>query len=287
MKYKFLILSGFLFLMSNSCTPEIDNPTSSPVADGKSGDMIIHKLLINGNYIYVNEIKGVYYYAQDITITPTQFNYLKSLSSPDLPMIKRSAIAKAFIKTWPKGIIYYKMPEKSSLSTERYAEFLNNIKKAFEMISSKTKVKFIEGFNQPEYINFKYSESSNDSPVGWTKNTINTINVVSIGSVATIAHEIMHSMGIEHEQSRPDRDKYIIVHTNRIQRGMENNWNIEPEFAGFGTFDFKSVMLYDSNAGSIDSRPVMTKLDGTTFESNEEGLSEGDYAGINHLYNPL
>ena len=31
----------------------------------------------------------------------------------------------------------------------------------------------------------------------------------------------------------------------------------------------------------------MTKLDGTTFTKQRTKLSDGDYAGINHLYGPV
>ena len=32
-----------------------------------------------------------------------------------------------------------------------------------------------------------------------------------------VEHEILHAMGIFHEQSRPDRDNFIIVHEENIE----------------------------------------------------------------------
>ncbi|GJN57543.1 hypothetical protein ELAN_10980 [Elizabethkingia anophelis] len=247
----------------------------------------IHKLLINGAYTYVNEVNGEYFYADDITITAEQFNQLKRMANPDISTVERSTIVSSFIKTWPNATVYYTLPSQGSLSTQAYNTFLTNINKAFDMISSKTNVKFIQRTNQTEYITFTYS-TGNSSPLGWVKNRVNGIKIYNTTYPAIIAHEIMHSMGIMHEQCRPDRDQYIIVDTNRAQEGSRHNFNLYNDYAGHGEFDFGSVMMYKSTDFAIDPNlPVMTKLDGSTFGKQRDGLSAGDYAGINHLYGPV
>lgn len=46
---------------------------------------------------------------------------------------------------------------------------------------------------------------------------------VSIGSgcerLATVVHEMMHAIGIYHQQSRTDRDGYITIETQNIDAG--------------------------------------------------------------------
>ncbi|ATC34793.1 RICIN domain-containing protein [Elizabethkingia anophelis] len=289
MTRKLLILSGCLLLALNSCKSDMETTPASSVdhTTTQLNGTTIHKLLINGAYTYVNEVNGEYFYADDITITAEQFNQLKRMANPDISTVERSTIVSSFIKTWPNATVYYTLPSQGSLSTQAYNTFLTNINKAFDMISSKTNVKFIQRTNQTEYITFTYS-TGNSSPLGWVKNRVNGIKIYNTTYPAIIAHEIMHSMGIMHEQCRPDRDQYIIVDTNRAQEGSRHNFNLYNDYAGHGEFDFGSVMMYKSTDFAIDPNlPVMTKLDGSTFGKQRDGLSAGDYAGINHLYGPV
>lgn len=289
MKSRLLLLSGCLILALNSCRSDMENTQTDPTdytkmnTDGKT----IHKFLIKGSYTYVNEVNGQYFYADDITITPDQFNNLKMQANPELSTSNKSTIVSSFIKTWPNATIPFTLPSQGNLTSEKYDKFLTSINEAFDLISSKTNVQFVERTNEKEYITFVYS-SGNSSPLGWVKDRVNEIKIYNTTYPAIIAHEIMHTMGIMHEQCRPDRDQYMIVDVNRATEGSRFNFNIYHDFAGHGEFDFGSVMMYHSTAFAIDpSKPVMTKLDGSTFTSQRTKLSDGDYAGINHLYGPV
>lgn len=293
MTKKNFILAGSvsIALSLSSCKPEIEADSNSPASQSTQvGGTTIHKLMINNNPTYVNETNGKYFYADDLTITENQFNYLKKLAATGVSTTERSTIAKSFVRTWPNGVIYYRIPDQGDLSNQDYVLFKRNLDIAFNMISSGTNIEFVERTNQTEYLNFQAAplEIGNNSPLGWTSGQANTINLYNYDWPGIIAHEIMHSMGIMHEQCRPDRDQYMIVNTDRADQGTLINFNIDPLMAGFGNLDFNSVMMYSSDDFAINpALPVMTRLDGSTFTGQREAPSEGDYVGINHLYGPV
>lgn len=104
----------------------------------------------------------------------------------------------------------------------------------------------------------------------------------------TSLHELGHTLTLEHEQCRSDRDCYINVHFENIKP----NWKIQfhkflPTSATtYGEFDFESIMLYDSYSDCAikSDLPVMTKKDGSTFEAQRKCLSKGDIEYIRSIY---
>jgi len=45
-----------------------------------------------------------------------------------------------------------------------------------------------------------------------------------IESHGTIIHEMLHTLGLSHEHNRPDRDEDVTVVFEKIQPGMEDNF---------------------------------------------------------------
>ncbi|ELU08385.1 hypothetical protein CAPTEDRAFT_66395, partial [Capitella teleta] len=63
----------------------------------------------------------------------------------------------------------------------------------------------------------------------------------------TIMHEFLHAFGFYHEQSRSDRDEWIIVNYDNIEEGKEHNFRKydEDDINLAGTeYDYGSVMHY-------------------------------------------
>ena len=95
--------------------------------------------------------------------------------------------------------------------------------------------------------------SANNSPVG-RQGGVQIINIVSWTGAASqfiIVHELMHTLGIFHEQSRPDRDTYVDVASlcANVTGGCASatylgNFPIDNNATAYGYYDFDSVMQY-------------------------------------------
>ena len=69
------------------------------------------------------------------------------------------------------------------------------------------------------------------SQVGRSQSSRPVMHTISIGrgceTKGIVIHEILHLLGFYHEQSRPDRDRYIKVHLENIAYGKLERFSIK------------------------------------------------------------
>lgn len=107
----------------------------------------------------------------------------------------------------------------------------------------------------------------------------------------TIQHEIGHTLGFHHEQSRPDRDKYVTILWQNIKKGHEHNFikygYDRIDSRGF-KYDLDSMMHYGSKFFSKDRKHLLTiktrdpQIQGRIGQRN--GMSPGDIAQLRKMY---
>jgi len=228
--------------------------------------------MIDGSPVIVKKIEDKYYIANDVMLSEQQVNTLRLADNKELGTDERATVTTSLKRLWTNGTVYYKISD---------AAKKNDILNAMSTISATVpSIKFVERTTQSNYCDF-VSSNVNSSYIGMIggRQPINLFN----RQEHVIIHEILHALGFEHEQTHPERDKYVSLHLENAQRGSEFNFQISSNSKGVGEFDFKSIMLYDSYGFSANGRPVITKLDGSTFSGGTE-LSAGDIAGLEHLY---
>jgi astacin (peptidase family M12A) len=111
------------------------------------------------------------------------------------------------------------------------------------------------------------------------------VNLGTDCSRGNTIHEIGHTIGLWHEQSREDRDAFVTIHFDRIQAGMEHNFDQHiADGDDVGPYDYGSIMHYPRTAFSFDNRSeTITPVDPNAQIGQRTALSAGDIAAANSL----
>jgi hypothetical protein len=163
------------------------------------------------------------------------------------------------------------------------------VQRAIDYFNQNTPVKFVPYQGQTDAVVFEVGTENCLSYLG-KSGGLQPIRLTEQCRTHEILHEMMHALGFVHEQSRPDRDNYVEVLWQNIDPAYADQFAIVPDsftdaLRG-AAFDYHSVMLYESNAFAVSTQ--LTTLQSTTAQSvspTQDGLSPGDIARLNSLYN--
>uniref|UniRef100_A0A3B3XZH4 Metalloendopeptidase n=1 Tax=Poecilia mexicana TaxID=48701 RepID=A0A3B3XZH4_9TELE len=104
-------------------------------------------------------------------------------------------------------------------------------------------------------------------------------------SVGNIAHEILHTLGFEHEHTRLDRDGFIEIIKSNIIKGMEENFK---KLAGKTfdiPYDYSSILHYGRTFFSSNGKPTIIPKKDIKDMGQRSRLTETDRKKITLLYN--
>ena len=162
----------------------------------------------------------------------------------------------------------------------------NRVSAAVRDWESKTCIRFnkcrSEGSCPRPYIRFSQGQGCS-SPIGRRGNGVNSVSIARGCGVGATIHEIGHSLGLSHEQSRKDRDSFVRIDLSQVQRGMEFNFNKNSRTGrDMGKYDYGSIMHYGAYGFATGRQPVITA---PAPIGQRNGLSAGDVAAIDFMYN--
>ncbi len=239
-----------------------------------------HSIRLKDQFFTYTEIDGNYVYGGDILLTKKQIEKVEEIARTNEVFRGVGRLADR----WPGGVMYYSV-EKGLANKQRVFD-------AMAAISASTGITFQEAVTKgkpsnrtPNYVKFR-TGSGCSSYVGMIGGS-QDINLATGCSTGNTIHEICHALGIYHEQSRIDRDSYVIINFDNITAGRENNFaKVSSSYAAdyTATLNFGSIMMYSSFAFSKNGLPTITKLDGSTYTVQRDALSSDDVSTINTMY---
>uniref|UniRef100_UPI0010F9ED78 M12 family metallopeptidase n=1 Tax=Chitinivorax sp. B TaxID=2502235 RepID=UPI0010F9ED78 len=251
---------------------------SYQIIDGNAmiGDMVIGKHLEIQRTRMIRDL-SVHNWQRDFIVKPQARKTVQGLVMTDAEDNPSSNSTR-----WPNNTVYYTFSP--GFSPRGRDAALAGMK----LITTKTAIQFKERTNEANYVEF-FAGGGCYSSVGM----VGGKQQISLGSgceyAGIAAHEMLHALGWHHEQMRPDRDTYVMIHTANITAGKEGNFTkLRPGQADpVGAYDFGSIMHYGAYSFSNNGQPTITPKDNGIPLSNlgqRRELSVGDAASVNKYY---
>jgi hypothetical protein len=145
--------------------------------------------------------------------------------------------------------------------------------------------------NQTDYVDFYFDPSNTSGVCEAYEGRVGGEQIVggsATCTVATILHEMGHTVGVWHEQSRPDRNAYVNVNYGAVIKAsrsffdqfLDNEQELTP-------YDYASVMEYPAYSFSRNGEPCIESIPAGIPLSNPNGYSAADIDGILRLYGAI
>lgn len=266
-----------LGILASSCTNEsFDEITSSQETE-------VVKKFFNDDVVIVEDLKNGTFLSGDIIYESRQLTDQKvgynANPEPNEDLDEKLGFYRG-VQKWPNNTIIYVLD--NSLTNNQIQVTLNSMREW----STKTNIRFKERTNESYYvtiINNGQSCNCGSANLGVNGNR-GRINIGTGTSEVVMIHEIGHTLGYIHEQTRSDRDNYVRILFENIQDGAESQFRKNENSLNLGEFDIKSTMMYGAYTFSKNGQPTIVQLDGTTHPRRRAELSAGDISGTNEAY---
>ncbi|GAU96000.1 hypothetical protein RvY_07510 [Ramazzottius varieornatus] len=180
---------------------------------------------------------------------------------------------------WPGGIVPY------TIGPGYNSQQKSVIEGALRDLMAKTCVKFVPRTNERDYITYINRNSGCSSYVARVGGQqLIDLQEGCIYQFGEVQHETMHALGFFHEQSRKDRDDFVTIVWDNIQR---DNWDqfekYQSNLLGL-PYDYDSIMHYGWNYFANDrSQPTIVPKKRASI-GNRKVMSSTDVQKINILY---
>ncbi|KAJ7988407.1 hypothetical protein DPEC_G00323220 [Dallia pectoralis] len=157
---------------------------------------------------------------------------------------------------WPATDGVTSIPYKLNKSLDKRK---GTILAAFKMITDQTCIRFHEYTNEENYINIIPGKGC-ASYVGF-QGGAQPVFFDKSCTTGNLCHEIMHALGLHHEHTRPDRDRYITIQWDEVVPDKKDNFNIKKGNTQNLDYDPESIMHYGTSYFSVNGKPTIIPKD--------------------------
>nr|XP_012774420.2 high choriolytic enzyme 1 isoform X3 [Maylandia zebra] len=176
---------------------------------------------------------------------------------------------------WPDATTSY-------IITDELVSREAEIKAAFKMISDVTCIRFKKRDTESSYL--KLVTGNGCASFVGCQGGAQRLFFASECTVGNLCHELLHALGLYHEHTREDRDKYVTVNWQNIVAGKENNFKVKHGNTQNLPYDLASIMHYGRDFFSTNGNPtVLPKQSGVEIGQRKH-LSQLDIERLNKLY---
>ena len=146
---------------------------------------------------------------------------------------------------WTNGILYY--------TVNASVPDPDRIDDAIAHIHENTGIRIVQRTSQANYV-----EIISNGNEGWSSSAVGMrggkqlLRYSDRHGWQILVHELMHALGVYHEQSRSDRDSFVEIKWDNIQDDAVGNFQTKPGTTDYFSYDYGSIMHYPRSSFAKD-----------------------------------
>lgn len=180
-------------------------------------------------------------------------------------------------KRWPNRVIPYVI--------DAAVPNPSRVTDAIAHIEATTNLDFVARTTQTDYVRVTTVGANCYSVVG-RQGGEQLVQLSTSCDLGRTAHEFLHAAGMDHEQSRCDRDSYVEIRWANIQPGLEPLFDkLCDGYTDVFSYDEGSIMHYAPTIGTWNGLPTIVSKRGRDSQMGQRtALSANDIATVNWMY---
>ncbi len=209
----------------------------------------------------------------DILLAPA--SEVEAFSARKDPAARQTSATTGQLSFWPGGVVAYNI---DSLLPNP-----GRVLAAIRHWEERTPIRFVERTNESSWVTFRSDPSGCNANVGRGGQTY--VNLAGGCGIGATIHEIGHTLGLWHAQSRIDRDRWIRVRYENVEKAFADQYDQQiSDGQDIGPYDYISVMHYSPYGFSRNGGFTLQSVPPGIPIGQRDGLTPLDIQAIHTLY---